>query len=96
MIRKTILIALECLGVGHIGWTAARAQEHTAVFHALTVPKFSPFYVSANELRCSEDIPQQFHLFRVFDLSPAPRLYILHGSLRELCRLDPVLYREAI
>lgn len=55
--------------------------------------KFFPFYVTRNEVRCSEDIPRQFQLFRVFDFGQDPRLYILHGSLSESCRLDPVLYR---
>jgi hypothetical protein len=58
--------------------------------------KFFPFYVTGNEVRCSEDIPDQYHLFRVFDFAREPRLYILHGSLRKLCRLDPVLYRATI
>lgn len=58
--------------------------------------KFFPFYVTSNEVRCSEDVPQQFQLFRVFDFGRDPRLYILHGSLRELCQLDPVLYRAVI
>lgn len=58
--------------------------------------KFFPFYVTANELRCSEDIPDQFHLFRVFDFGRTPRLYILHGALSQLCQLDPVLYRAVI
>ena len=58
--------------------------------------KFFPFYVTGNEVRCSEDLPQQFQLFRVFDYGKDPRLYILHGSLRELCQLDPVLYRAVV
>lgn len=58
--------------------------------------KFFPFYVTSNEVRCSDDIPQQYHLFRVFDFGRDPRLYILHGSLRVLCQLDPVLYRAVI
>ena len=58
--------------------------------------KFFPFYVTGNEVRCSEDIPQQYHLFRVVDFGREPRLYILHGSLREKCQLDPVLYRAVI
>ena len=58
--------------------------------------KFFPFYITSNELQCSEDIPQQFHLFRVFDFGREPRLYILHGSLRQLCHLEPVLYRAVI
>lgn len=58
--------------------------------------KSFPFYVTRNELRCSEDVPQQYHLYRVFDFGREPRLYILHGSLRVLCQLDPVLYRAVI
>jgi len=58
--------------------------------------KFFPFFVTSNEVRCSEDIPEQYQLFRVFDFGRSPRLYILHGSLRELCQLEPVLYRAVI
>jgi hypothetical protein len=58
--------------------------------------KFFPFYVTAVEVRCSEDVRDQYHLFRVFDFGKEPRVYILNGPLRELCRLDPVLYRAVI
>jgi hypothetical protein len=58
--------------------------------------KFFPFYVTGNEVRCSADIPRQYQLFRVFDFGREPRLYILHGSLREVCHLEPVLYRAGI
>ena len=42
--------------------------------------KFFPFYVTANEVRCSDDIPDQYHLFRVFNMGREPQIYILHGS----------------
>ena len=58
--------------------------------------KYSPFYVTSTEVRCSEDISAQFQLFRVFRLGRDPRLYILHGSIREHCQLHPVLYKAAI
>ena len=58
--------------------------------------KLSPFYVTSNEVRCSENIPAQFKLFRVFDITRSAKLYILHGSLREKCHLDPVLYRAMV
>jgi hypothetical protein len=41
--------------------------------------KLFPFHVTSDEVRCSEDVPGQFHLFRVFDLGREPRPYILHG-----------------
>ena len=50
--------------------------------------KYFPFYVTANEVRCSEDMPEQFHLFRVFDFGRKPRVYILTGSLRGTASLS--------
>ena len=58
--------------------------------------KFFPFLLTSTEVRCSEDIPLQYQLYRVFDFGRRPRLYILHGSLRESCQLDPVLYRAVV
>jgi hypothetical protein len=39
---------------------------------------------------------EKFHLFRVFDFSRTPRVYILTGSLRENCVLEAVGFRAAI
>ena len=58
--------------------------------------KYFPFFLTQNELLCSEDIPDQFHLYRVFDFGRSPRIFILNGSLRSLCKLDPVLYRATL
>ena len=44
----------------------------------------------------SELDPKQYQLCRVFNFGRDPRFYILHGSLREKCQLDPVLYRAII
>jgi hypothetical protein len=57
--------------------------------------KAFPFYVTATEVRCSDDVPDRFVLYRVFDFAGVPRLYVLPGSLRATCRLDPVQYRAA-
>jgi hypothetical protein len=54
---------------------------------------YFPFYVTAVELRCSEDPGPRFHLFRIFDFSRGPRLYILKGTLRESCALVPMVYQ---
>ena len=58
--------------------------------------KFFPFYVTSNEVRCSEDMADKFHLFRVFDFGRTPRVYILTGSLKANCRLEPTQYRATI
>ncbi len=84
------------LGFDIISFDDADDSERMIEVKATGLGKFFPFYVTNNEVRCSEDIPQQYHLFRVFDFGREPRLYILHGSLRELCQLDPVLYLAVI
>jgi hypothetical protein len=84
------------LGFDILSFDDADETERMLEVKTTGLGKFFPFYVTRNEVRCSEDIPNQFHLFRVFDFGREPRLYILHGSLRELCQLDPVLYRAVI
>jgi hypothetical protein len=58
--------------------------------------KHFPFYVTANEVRCSEDRPAQFRLYRVFDFAREPRIYVISGDLSRECRLDPVQFRASI
>jgi len=58
--------------------------------------KFFPFNVTATEVRCSEDVAEQFRLYRVFDFADPPRLYVLSGCLYESCRLEPMHYMAAI
>ena len=84
------------LGFDIVSFNEADDTEQMLEVKATGLGKFFPFYVTANEVRCSEDIPSQFHLFRVFNIGRSPRLYILHGSLRDNCQLDPVLFRAAI
>jgi hypothetical protein len=84
------------LGFDILSFDDADDSERMLEVKTTGLGKFFPFYVTGNEVRCSEDISHQYHLFRVFDFSREPRLYILHGSLRELCQLDPVLYRAVI
>lgn len=61
-----------------------------------TQGKYFPFFVTANEVRCSEAMASQYHLYRLFRFTHRPRLYVLHGALSELCRLDPVSYRATV
>lgn len=55
--------------------------------------KYFPFYVTATEVRCSEDMGERFRLVRLFDFGRSPRLYVLTGSLRQTCQLEPALFR---
>ena len=58
--------------------------------------KYFPFNVTANEVRCSEARPHQFHLYRVFSFGPGARLYMLPGSLSASCHLDPLQFRAFV
>jgi len=84
------------LGFDILSFDVADEAERMLEVKTTGLGKFFPFLVTDTEVRCSEDIPEKFQLFRVFDFGREPRLYILHGSLRQMCRLDPVLYRAAI
>jgi hypothetical protein len=55
-----------------------------------------PFYVTALEVRCSEDCPDRFQLYRVFDFARNPKIYVVAGTLSEYCRLEPIQYRASI
>lgn len=57
---------------------------------------YFPFYATATEVRCSEEAADRFHLYRVFEFATRPRVYVLAGSLRERCRLEPAVYRASV
>ena len=84
------------LGFDILSFDEADDSERMLEVKATVLGKFFPFYVTANEVRCSDDIPDQFHLFRVFNMGREPQIYILHGSLKILCQLEPILFRAVI
>ena len=55
--------------------------------------KYFPFYVSRNEVRCSEAEPDRYRLYRVFDFSRAPKVYVLSGALTQSCQLEATQFR---
>jgi hypothetical protein len=54
--------------------------------------KETPFFVSRHEVAVSKLKAEDYHLFRLFEFRSKPRLYALHGSLLEACRLEAVQY----
>ncbi len=53
-----------------------------------------PFLVSRNEVEFSAEVPDRFHLYRVFQFNkPQMGFYSLVGSLRSTTTLDPVMYQ---
>ncbi|WP_177331713.1 DUF3883 domain-containing protein [Pseudomonas sp. NBRC 111123] len=55
----------------------------------------SPFIVSHNELEFSAEAGEQFYLYRVFQLSGEPKLFILRGDLSSQLYLKPLDYRAS-
>ena len=58
--------------------------------------KYFPFNLTANELRCSEALPAEFHLYRVFNFGSQARLYMLSGPMSGSCHLDPTSFRAYV
>jgi hypothetical protein len=97
--RKVLWVAVEVgdgLGFDVLSFDDQAESEKLIEVKTTGLGKFFPFYVTNNEVRCSEDVGDQFHLFRVFDFGCTPRVYILTGSLKANCRLEPTQYRATI
>ena len=44
----------------------------------------------------SEERSEHYRLYRLFKFRTAPKVFVLSGSLRQSCQLDPVQYRASI
>jgi hypothetical protein len=97
--------------VTQIDWVSARLGDGAGYdiksFDSATRPRFievkttnggalTPFNVSRNEVEFSREAGDEFYLYRVFDFSVAPRLFILRGNLVETVALEPVDYRARL
>jgi hypothetical protein len=52
----------------------------------------TPFFASRNEVKVSEANERCYHVYRVFQFSKQPRLFLLSGAIRKTCELDPVCF----
>lgn len=84
------------LGFDVLSFNEADESERMVEVKTTGLGRFFPFYVTANELRCSEAVPEKFRLYRVFDFSQKARVYVLPGALSQACTLEPVQYRARI
>jgi Domain of unknown function (DUF3883) len=62
-------------------------EVKTTRFGALT-----PFFASKNEVEVSETNENAYQLYRLFNFARNPKLFVLGGSIRNTCSLDPVQY----
>jgi hypothetical protein len=84
------------LGFDVLSFDDADESEKLVEVKTTGLGKFHPFLVTVNEVRCSEDMAEKYCLFRVFDFARTPRVYILTGSLRSTCLLEPTVFRATI
>jgi hypothetical protein len=62
------------LGFDVLSFDQADDSEQFLEVKTTGLGKHFPFYVTVNEVRCSEDCPGQFKLYRVFDFGRVPRV----------------------
>jgi hypothetical protein len=63
-------------------------EVKTTRFGALT-----PFFASKNEVEISDERSGEYHVYRLFDFSKNPRLFMLDGSMRSTCSLEVAQFR---
>jgi hypothetical protein len=84
------------LGYDVLSFDADDDSERWIEVKTTALSKYSPFIVTANELRCSQARPRNYCLYRLFRFTQSPRLYVLHGSISAWCLLEPMAYRATV
>ncbi|QBE61721.1 DUF3883 domain-containing protein [Pseudoduganella lutea] len=56
----------------------------------------APFIVTRNELTFSEEFPDAFCLYRLFEFASAPRLFVLRGPLADHVQLEAIDFRARL
>jgi hypothetical protein len=84
------------IGFDILSFDEATDAERYVEVKTTGLGKFFPFYVTSNELACSEACSDRYRLFRVFEFSKSPGIFVLEGALSAACRLQPVQFRATI
>lgn len=58
--------------------------------------QMTPFFASKNEVEVSDERSGEYHVYRLFDFSKSPRLFMLGGSMRSTCSLEVALFRAIL
>ena len=58
--------------------------------------QYTPFYVSAGELRFSRAHADSYHLYRVFEFRKNPRFFTLPGDVEQHVRLQATTFRAQL
>ena len=66
-------------------------EVKTTRFGALT-----PFFASRNEVEVSDRRKEEYQLYRVFKFSDRPKFFLLPGSMKQTCQLDPLSFAARV
>lgn len=80
------------LGYDVLSYDPADDSERWIEVKTTGLGLYFPFYLTRNEVRCSEDAPDRYRLYRVFDWAQQPMLYVLEGAMSQACDLTPTNY----
>lgn len=58
--------------------------------------KFTPFFLSRNEVQTSDAYTKQYILYRLFQFRDKPKLFTLPGSVRQNCHLNATLFEAVV
>lgn len=67
----------------------ATGQERLIEVKTTSFGKLTPFYVTRNELACSQARTEEYFVYRLHSFRKRPRLFTLAGDIETTCRLDP-------
>jgi hypothetical protein len=55
--------------------------------------KETPFYFSSNEYEFSKIQSQDYHLYRLYNFSEVPKLFLLNGTFDSFCQKEITQYK---
>jgi len=80
----------------HLGFDilSFETDEHERLIEVKTTRfgSLTPFFASKNEVEISEAREDEYRLYRLFNFAQQPKLFVLPGSLRNTCSLDPMQF----
>tara|TARA_B110000196_G_scaffold244322_1_gene212979 strand:+ start:290 stop:1654 length:1365 start_codon:yes stop_codon:yes gene_type:complete len=86
-------ISLSDDGVGYdIHSYNANGKDRFIEVKTTNYDRYRQFYISPNELKVSQQLGQDYHLYRVFNFKASPKLFISQGSLDNGYNLSPSAY----
>ena len=71
-------------------------QERLIEVKTTAFNKYTPFYVSKNEVNRSERDPENYHIYRLFDFRSRPRIFSARGAITRNFDLQATTYLARI